>query len=257
MGSIPAGGATRGDPALRARTLVAAAASAALVCTFLLATPAGAGFLVWSLEAAGGHTPPAELARAQALVLLGGRTARVHDAARLQLQTRLPLLITGKGTGDSGYRAESEKMAEILRRQYGTAPRWLETESIDTAENAWFSACVLRPQGIRTIALVTDPDHMLRARAAFHAAGFRVLPAPAPFRQSTALSWADLLPKAQVQPAATRALLEWGGAAMMVWEGWVDRPADAQNCAISSARIATKLQTPVSSSSHGPGRASR
>lgn len=238
---------------MRVRTFVATIISAALVCAFLLTTPAGAKVLRASLERAGGSSPPQALRQAQAIVLLGGRTARVHDAARLLRDTGLPLLITGKGTGDSGYRAESEKMAEILRTQYRLQPRWMETESIDTAQNARFSRCVL-PREIRKVALVTDPHHMLRARAAFRAQGFEVLPAPAPFRPAETFAWSDLLPMKGIQPEATRALLEWGGAAAMVWEGWLEAPAGAQSCASSSARMATKLHTPVSSSSQGPGR---
>jgi uncharacterized SAM-binding protein YcdF (DUF218 family) len=246
-------GAPRVGSALRTlRFVLAALVTATLVCTFLLTAPAGARLLLWSAERAGGSASVADIATADAIALLGGRTARVHDAARLHLQTRLPLLITGKGTGDSGYRAESEKMAEILRTRYGITPRWLETEAIDTRENAVFSWCLLAPQGIRTLALVTDPDHMLRARAAFHAVGFRTIPAPAPFRKLPALAWSDLLPTRQIQPMATHTLLEWGGAAAMLWEGW----SGAQKCASSSARIATKLQTPVRNSSQGPGRES-
>jgi uncharacterized SAM-binding protein YcdF (DUF218 family) len=211
---------------LRVLPSVAAVTSAALVCTFLLTAPAGARFLRWSLEQAGGSTPAEALQQAQAIVLLGGRTARVHAAARLRRQTGLPLLITGKGTGDSGYQAESEKMEEILRTQHAMQATWLETESVDTAQNAWFSRCVL-PPGIRKVVLVTDPDHMLRSRAAFHAAGFDVLPAPSPFRTPEPFGWHDLLPTRTIQPLATRSLLEWGGAAAMLWDGWFGTPPSA------------------------------
>jgi uncharacterized SAM-binding protein YcdF (DUF218 family) len=207
---------------LRARAHLAAAITAVLVSSFLLTSPAGALLLLQSVELAGGSTSTQDISRADAIVLLGGRTARVHDAARLVAETKLPLLISGKGTGDSGYRAESEKMAEILRTQYGMQPRWLETESVDTLENARFSWCLVSRDRVRRIALITDPGHLLRARMAFRAVGFDVLPVPAPFRQPQAWTWTwrELWPTRNVQPLSTRALLEWGGAAAMVWEGW-------------------------------------
>jgi uncharacterized SAM-binding protein YcdF (DUF218 family) len=211
---------------LRARTFVAAALTAVLVSGFLLTAPAGALLLLTCLEFAGGSSSGAEIRTAQAIVLLGGRTARVHDAARLAAATQLPLLISGKGTGDSGFRAESEKMAQILRTQYRMQPRWLETESIDTLENARFSRCLLGPERVRRVALITDPDHMLRARMAFRAVGFEVLPVPAPFRQAVTWTSRDLLPSTKVQPLATRALLEWGGAVAMLWAGWFSASPD-------------------------------
>ena len=149
----------------------------------------------------------------------------MHDAARLLRQTGLPLLITGKGTGDSGYRAESEKMAEILRTQYALQPTWLETESVDTAQNARFSRCVLPPD-IRKVVLVTD--------AAAHAAVTRGLPRgrlrcaagthPPCLARPNPSTGTHLLPARTIQPVATRALLEWGGAAAMLWEGWFGEP---------------------------------
>lgn len=198
---------------------------AALLATFLLATPAGARFLLASLEAAGGSTPADRLHQAQAIVLLGGRTDRVHFAARLHRETRLPLFVTGKGTGDHPFAAESEKMAQVLRDDYGIAAKWLEKESLNTEQNAAFSWCLARPAGIRRIVLVTDADHMLRARVAFHAAGFGpILPVPAPMPPQAPrppLALADFEPDwRQVQADSIRALLEWAGAAAMLWKGW-------------------------------------
>ncbi len=198
---------------------------AALLATFLLATPAGARVAAASLAWAGGSTPTERLQDAQAIVLLGGRRARVHFAAQLHRQTRLPLLVSGKGTGDHPFAAESEKMAQILREQYGITVRWLEKESLDTEQNAAYAWCLAGRQGIRHIVMVTDAHHMLRARAAFHAAGFGpILPVPAPMPPRPArppLTLDDFRPDLQrIQPESARALLEAGGAALMLWKGW-------------------------------------
>lgn len=194
---------------------VAAACLAALAVLAAGSTRAGATGLLAALAAAGGRADLHTIAQMQAIVLLGGRTDRVHSAARLQRATGLPLLVSGMGTGDSGFRAESEKMADILRRQYRIEPRWVEASSIDTEENAIFSWCLVAGHGIRRIALVTDPAHMLRARMLFESVGFQVVPAPAAMPSAPPLGWRDLLPTAEGRRMAEHALKEWAGAAAM------------------------------------------
>jgi uncharacterized SAM-binding protein YcdF (DUF218 family) len=240
-------------------TVAAAVVVAALVATLLLTSRAGARFLAWSVEWAGGSSTLEELRTAQAIALLGGRTRRVHDAARLQRQTGLPMLVSGKGTGDAPFAAESEKMAQILRTEYRIEPRWLEKQSLDTVQNALYSWCLVEGSGVRRVALVTDPRHMLRARTAFAAAGFDVLPAPTPSQPRKPLTWQDLLPAKSIEPESRQALLEWTGAVATLWQVWFGRSGDAQahSCASSSARMATKLHTAVRNNSQAPGRASR
>ena len=209
---------------MRFRLLLAAAILPGMAAfpALLVTTPAGAVVLARTLEAVGGSTSLAKLATAQAIALLGGRTARVHSAARLYQQLQLPILVTGKGTGDAPFAAESEKMAQILRDQYGIRPRWVETESMDTTENARFSWCLVGPQGIHTIALVTDPMHMLRARLEFLVAGFDVLPAPTadqPGQPAVAWSdWRSYAPSRAGIAAARHPLKEWAGAAAVLIE---------------------------------------
>lgn len=225
---------------------------AALLATFLLATPAGARALAASLDRAGGSTPTDRLQDAQAIVLLGGRRARVHFAAQLHRKTRLPLLVSGKGTGDHPFAAESEKMAQILRDEYGIAVRWLEKESLDTEQNAAFSWCLAGRQGIRRIVLVTDAHHMLRARAAFHAAGFApILPVPAPMPPRPArppLTLDDFRPDLQrIQPGSARALLEGGGAALMLWKGWTGSLAGCPPQPVEANAAASRSSQPRNS----------
>lgn len=176
----------------------------AVLAAILVTSPAGARVLQ-AVVAAGGRTGSSQgYQGAQAIVLLGGRTARVHDAAKIHKATGLPILITGKGTGDSGFRAESEKMQDILTREYKIETRGIETESVNTEENAAFSWCLWGRQGIRRVLLVTDLRHMLRARVAFSMAGFDVIPAPAqqPQVPDEPLGLKDLLPSAAGYKAA-------------------------------------------------------
>lgn len=69
-------------------------------------------------------------------------------------------------------------MAEILEGEFGVPVRWREELSRDTADNARFSAVMLKAAGISRIVLVTQAFHMPRAVALFEAAGLQVVAAP-------------------------------------------------------------------------------
>ena len=55
---------------------------------------------------------------------------------------------------------------------------WLEEHSHTTAENAQFTAQLLKEKGIDTVLLVTHAYHMPRAVAIFEKSGVKVVPAP-------------------------------------------------------------------------------
>ena len=63
---------------------------------------------------------------------------RVFEGMRIARRTGLPILVTG-GKGDGFDPAEAVVMAEVLRRDLGLAPRWIEAASRNTVENARFS----------------------------------------------------------------------------------------------------------------------
>lgn len=193
---------------------------------FLLSTSAGAALLLWGLESQSSPVAAAQLVgQVDAIVVLGGRTSRIHQGAEYHLATGIPLLLTGKGTGDSGFEAESEKMEDILKRKYGLRPRWVETESVDTRQNAVLSWCLVSPMGVRRIALITDPFHMPRSRAEFEAAGFRVVAVPTqdtielPWRPRFSWALASFTPGKAGWKAARRPLLEWAGTVAAVLRG--------------------------------------
>ncbi|MDB5861400.1 MAG: YdcF family protein [Ramlibacter sp.] len=213
---------------------VAALVFACLLAGLLVSTQAGAALLLWALEHSSAPVRPEQLrGKVDAIAVLGGRTARIHEAARLTLATDVPLLLVGKGTGDSGFEAESEKMEDILLRQYGIGPRWVETESINTHQNAVFAWCLVGPMGVRKVALLTDPFHMPRARAEFAAAGFQVVPAPAtdafalPWRPRFTWAIESFVPGRAGWLAARRPVLEWGGAVAAFLRGAWPAPSPA------------------------------
>lgn len=163
-----------------------------LACALLLSLPASVAWLAAPLE----DTPvisAENLGHAQAIVILaggrrsnapeyGGETVsaltleRVRYGARLARRTGLPVLITG-GAPAEGI-PEAELMRRTLAEDFGITARWVETRSLDTRENALYSAALLRRAGVARIALVTHGLHMHRSLREFAATGLTVYPAP-------------------------------------------------------------------------------
>lgn len=187
------------------------------------------GLLLWGLGCLGVATglqrlllpefdpvPPHELARVQAVVVLGGGIARdpmsldgwgpnavtlqrLHTGARLAQRHQLPLAFAG-GVGwvRHGTDAPDEAQAAAATlAAWGLAPRWLERRSRDTAENAAHLAPLLRADGVQGLALVTHATHLPRARWHFEREGFDVLPVAAALPEAHGTRLLDWLPSVQ------------------------------------------------------------
>ncbi|PTD95933.1 YdcF family protein [Pseudothauera lacus] len=163
-----------------------------LLLALALSTPVTVGLALRPLE------PPRavstdELARAQAIVVLGGgkrsygpefggetlnhhSLERVRYGAWLARRSGLPVLVSGGAP--TGKVPEASLMEQALVDEFGVDVRWTETASRDTRENARHSAVLLRAAGIERIALITHAAHMARSRAEFEAAGVEVIAAP-------------------------------------------------------------------------------
>ncbi len=112
---------------------------------------------------------------------LNQRTAtRVHYGAYVAKNMGLPVLVSG-GISVGFSASEASVMARYLREDYDVPVRWLEENSMTTAENALYSAAVLQPEGIKKIVLVTHAYHMRRSALLFEAQGFEVVMAPCGF----------------------------------------------------------------------------
>jgi len=193
-------------------------AGTGLALLAFLSTTGGARLLVAPLENMTAAVQDPERAGAQAIVVLAagrlrrapeydGRDipdyiglARLRYAAHLQRRTGLPILVSGGvGTGDADARGNSEadSMAAALRDDFGVPVKWLEGRSRDTAENAAFSAAMLRADGVKRILLVTDAMHMPRASAVFARAGMDVVSAPTMFFGRQPLSIHAWIPSAE------------------------------------------------------------
>jgi uncharacterized SAM-binding protein YcdF (DUF218 family) len=165
---------------------------AGIASQWLLATPVVAN----ALSLAAQRCPALDLSRpveAQAIVILGGDWARreaseyggapaagdgllgrVAYGVYVAHRTGLPLLI-------SGFPYEVQAMRASLSRDFGVEPRWIESHSRDTFENARLSAPILQAAGVRRIILVTSAVHEWRAAHEFESAGLGVVPAPEAF----------------------------------------------------------------------------
>ena len=189
---------------------------AGIVALFVLSTTAGARLFVKPLEQLTAPLQVVHNTGAQAIVVLaagrvrdapeyGGRDipdyialARLRYAARLQRATKLPVLVTGgNGLVDDTSWSKADAMAAALRDDFGVPVKWIEGKSSNTAENAAFSAALLRPDAVRRVLLVTDAMHMPRSRTAFQRAGMDVVAAPTLFFSHAPLTVSAYLPSAE------------------------------------------------------------
>jgi uncharacterized SAM-binding protein YcdF (DUF218 family) len=181
------------------------------VLTLILSTPLVAGALIDRLQVFPALAPfrlkTIAAGPPSAIVILGaGRRSyapefggealdplsleRVRYGAYVARQTGLPVLVSG-GLGNANNASLAKLISDTLAADYGIHAQWLESHSRTTAENAMFSAAILRHQGIARIVLVTHAWHMKRAIAAFAANGLDVIPAPTGFYRTTRMSDPD------------------------------------------------------------------
>ena len=204
----------------------------AVAALFVLSTGAGARLFVGPLERLTAPLQVVGKTGAQAIVVLaagrvrdapeyGGRDipdyvalGRLRYAARLQRATGLPVLVTGGngGVDDDGW-SKADAMAAALREDFGVPVKWVEGKSRNTAENATFSAAVLRPDAVRRVLLVTDAMHMPRSRTAFQRAGLDVVAAPTLFFSYAPLTAGAWLPSAEGLRLSWYAIYELFGIA--------------------------------------------
>ncbi len=196
-----------------------------MTLAWLMSTPAFVNPIVAPLE----DVPvlqERDLMRAEAIVILGagayrhlpeygGGSApnrlaleRLRYGARLARASGLPVLLSG----------EIGPMADVLRNDFGIAPRWLDGAALDTQDNAANTLAILERAGIRRIVLVTHAAHMRRALAEFARlpGDLEVIPAPLGFlsRQGHELqemAFLDYLPSPTAAFAAWYAAHEWAG----------------------------------------------
>ena len=204
------------------KTLVAVA----LTTLLILSLPITGNVLLHSLE----NAPPiteAQLKEVQAIVILGGgknnntpeyggadtinkwTLERLRYGARLQQQTGKPILVTGGAP--YGGTPEADAMAETLKDDFHAKTIWIEDQSNDTAENATYSAKILKQHGVTHIALVSQAWHLPRAQRLFEQQGLTVILAPTGYTTAEANTIAQWLPEANALNKSSMAIKEYLG----------------------------------------------
>jgi uncharacterized SAM-binding protein YcdF (DUF218 family) len=204
-------------------TVLWAVVAAAALGQLVLATPYVSGHLRASLQSPRVATPPPS-AGPEAIIVLGAETAhgqagvtvgplsleRLRAGAALARRTGLPVLVTG------GRLAPSEPpiaalMAATMAEDFGITPRWIEPQAGDTAENAAFSARMLRAEGVMSAHVVTHAWHMARALEAFERSGFIAHSAPVRLERRPSGLWSDFIPRTDHLHESWLMLREWAG----------------------------------------------
>lgn len=201
-----------------------------------LSLPVGAGLLLRGLEA--GQALPGAGPPPQAIVILSaeersGLTGGIivgEDAGLLTLErlragavlarrTALPVLVTG-GVTRRDRPPLGSMMAGVLARDFAIVPRWVENRSLDTWQNAEYSARLLREAGIGRVYLVSNAWHLRRARIAFRHFGIEAVPAPPRIRPAPEYDFDEFVPSARAWLRSYWAMHEWIGCAVYALRAW-------------------------------------
>lgn len=141
---------------------------------------------------------------------------RLQYAATLHRQTGLPILVSGGQL--PGLPAEAPIMQRVLEEEFRVPVRWAEARATNTAENARYSAAILKAEQIQRVLIVTHAWHVPRAQQACHAAGLECIAAPTRFTVTPGkpleLTVFDFLPDGRSLARSYFALHEYVGA---VW----------------------------------------
>ena len=215
----------------RAKFIAVLLFAASFVSLTILSMPRVADALFEAVVRFPARLPGAALAEdvGAIVVLAGGRNAnapeyggetvafpslvRLRYGARLQRETGLPLLVSGGRVHGGEPASEAALIKGVLERELNVPVRWLEERSRNTAENASYSAELLREENIAAVILVTSAAHMPRAVEVFEGQGVRVTAAPTGRRTGNraAAGVLDWLPSARALDKSRIALHELVG----------------------------------------------
>ncbi|MBT3410804.1 MAG: YdcF family protein, partial [Halieaceae bacterium] len=197
-----------------------------------------ADFLMASLEDDFRPKAMSVVPKADAIVVLGGATRgdtywssmadlnaaadRLTHAVSLYKAKKAPLVLLSGGS-TTGSRPEAEQLRDYMVLM-GLPDRALlmERQSLDTQQNARYSALILQGRDVRRILLVTSAYHMSRAVPLFERQGFEVIPAPTDYQRLVGKPavprW---LPTADDLWRSTAAIKEYVGFLYYRAQGWL------------------------------------
>ena len=197
---------------------------AALLWLWCWSTPWVSMGLRGAMESVYPSVPVTELPAAQVIVVLGGgievpqsgrpdlnqAADRMWHAARLYKAGKAPVLILSGGLAFAeGTMSEAASM-QVFLRDLGVpdAAMLLEERSVNTRENAQFTAQLMHEKGMKSLLLVTSALHMPRSVRLYEAQGLKVIPAATDHEFRTYPVWRSLVPDAQALDGSGRAFKE-------------------------------------------------
>ncbi|MEH6587361.1 MAG: YdcF family protein [Halioglobus sp.] len=176
--------------------------------------------------------------KAEAIVVLGGATRgdthwssmadlnsaadRLTHAVALYKANKAPLVLLSGGS-TTGSRPEAEQLRDYLQLMgLPNTALLLERQSLDTQQNARYSAVILQGREVNKILLVTSAYHMGRAVPLFERQGFEVIPAPTDFQRLVGKPLVPRwLPTADDLGRTTAAIKEYVGFIYYRAKGWL------------------------------------
>jgi uncharacterized SAM-binding protein YcdF (DUF218 family) len=217
----------------RSRALARAALLAA-AALYLASIPLVSGPLVRSLETR--YTPPAQISGDVIVVLGGGATLdtpnlgtrghltgsaanRLLTGLQLYHKFGVPIIVSGGQVYATG--GVEAAIARDILRGVGVPDGKIiaEAASLNTGDNARYTAAILRERGFTRPILVTSAYHMERSVRQFQKHGVAVQPFPTDYQDNLAYGfhYTDLWPTAAATVQLGVALKEYIGLAAVNW----------------------------------------
>jgi uncharacterized SAM-binding protein YcdF (DUF218 family) len=117
---------------------------------------------------------------------------RLVYGAQIARDSGLPVLVSGGTMPMRNTGSEAAAMARSMQTDFSIAVKWREEQSLDTLDNANYSAKILIAEGITRVLVVTHASHLPRAIPAFERAGMKAIAAPTSFtpnQPQTIFTW--------------------------------------------------------------------
>jgi len=209
---------------------------------WVFSTSAFSSYILASLERRFYPTLAKQSPSADAIVVLGGSVGaakkpriyvdltgssdRVLHAARLYHSGKAPIVIAVGGASEwRGFKIPEAPSISKLLSEWGvpTTAVIIESESLNTHQNAFNTKRLLEQRKIEQILLVTSAVHMLRALKTFRKMGINTIPSPTDYRvvDREKFSIFDFLPDAEALSGTTQAIKEYLGLMVYRWRGWI------------------------------------
>lgn len=182
-----------------------------------------------------------EIPRSECIVLLGGAVEpalpprldidmrdgvdRVRKAAQLyKAGLAGTIIVSGGNQPWSPFETSEAESIKTLLLEWGVPPTaiFLETNSRNTRENAFYSVALIKKQACGTPLLITSAAHMKRAVAAFERLRVEVFPVSTDVKviDRPELTVFDFLPDAEALLMSNDAVHEWLGQWVYKLNGW-------------------------------------